>query len=59
MLYMAPKMSPVQVMLMWQVLDENSRGYICEFNASKVLRNISVYIYALLNDCYCLHFLVL
>lgn len=29
--YMAPNMSPVQVMLMWQVLDENSRGFICEF----------------------------
>jgi len=28
MLYMVPNMSPVQVMLMWQVLDENSRGYI-------------------------------
>ena len=32
MLYMVPNMSPVQVMLMWQVLDENSRGYICEFS---------------------------
>ena len=27
--YMAPKMSPVQVMLMWHVLDETSRGFIC------------------------------
>eukprot|EP00112_Aurelia_sp_Birch-Aquarium-sp1_P004032 Seg1455.3 transcript_id=Seg1455.3/GoldUCD/mRNA.D3Y31 product="Two pore calcium channel protein 1" protein_id=Seg1455.3/GoldUCD/D3Y31 len=26
--YMAPKMSPVQVMLMWHVLDETSRGFI-------------------------------
>ena len=28
--YMAPKMSPVQVMLMWHVLDESSRGFICK-----------------------------
>ena len=44
MLYMVPNMSPVQVMLMWQVLDENSRGYICE------LLLYSVYITAQLEN---------